>query len=191
MLPTFGVLLTPIVPFISSTKFLDMVNPNPVPSCERESLESACEKASNIEACLPLSIPIPESITDIHTWSSCCSATTLILSESENLIALLLSEDQRIIGVETISVGSNNGSIFHASSIIKPALLCGATNIILVHNHPLGDIEITEKDIGATHLVASACATMGLSLIDHIVINTDGKSISIINLLNKMAEDQT
>lgn len=54
---------------------------------------------------------------------------------------------------------------------IKEALACQAYGIILVHNHPSGDVEASEADIFSTKEFQSILATLDILLLDHLVVS--------------------
>ena len=57
--------------------------------------------------------------------------------------------------------------------MITRALELGASALILVHNHPSGDPTPSSADIDMTQQIAKACAVLGITLHDHLII---GKS---------------
>jgi DNA repair protein RadC len=104
--------------------------------------------------------------------------------DRENVIVLMLGVRNNIIGVETVSVGTPMGSSFFLSSIIKPALLSGATKIIVGHNHPLGDATIpTQGDMEFNMNLQMACSLMGLELTDNIIVDQEGRSLSLVQVM--------
>ncbi len=74
-----------------------------------------------------------------------------------------------IIGIQEISHGAVNASLFPIREIMIGALLCGATNIILTHNHPSGVSKPSREDISATEKIKEAAKILGLTLRDHII----------------------
>ena len=50
--------------------------------------------------------------------------------------------------------------------------------VIFVHNHPSGDPEASEDDIGLTKRLAEAGEVMGIEVLDHVIIG-DKKSLSL------------
>jgi len=57
--------------------------------------------------------------------------------------------------------------------VVKRALELGASALILVHNHPSGDPTPSSADIDMTRQIMQACAVLGITLHDHLII---GKS---------------
>lgn len=74
------------------------------------------------------------------------------------------------IGFFEISHGTVNASLISVRSIFSRAMLLGATNIILVHNHPSGEISPSVEDVNVTTRIYTAGQLMDLHLLDHIII---------------------
>jgi DNA repair protein RadC len=61
---------------------------------------------------------------------------------------------------------------------VKRALDLGASALILVHNHPAGDPTPSKADIAVTQDIKKAAAPLGVTLHDHLIIATTGRSAS-------------
>ena len=55
-------------------------------------------------------------------------------------------------------------------TIFKTVLICNASKFIIVHNHPSGDVEVSEKDIEVTEHIKKAATIMNIDFVDHIII---------------------
>lgn len=96
----------------------------------------------------------------------------------EELHALYINTKSEIIGICQIHKGTQNKCGVNAADIIRPALLCGATGILIAHNHPSGDCNPSNEDLAITGKIKNACKIMGINLLDHIIIG-DNKFYSI------------
>lgn len=74
------------------------------------------------------------------------------------------------IGFFEVSHGSCSRAMAGAREILVRALLCGASGIILVHNHPSGDPSPSKEDRCLTGQIREAASLAGIGLIDHIII---------------------
>lgn len=88
----------------------------------------------------------------------------------EYLYMIACNSKQKVLGVFEISHGTVNASLINPREIFIRALLCGATNIILTHNHPSGNSCPSQEDNKVTRRIKECCELMGISLLDHIVI---------------------
>ena len=94
--------------------------------------------------------------------------------DREHFRAVLLNTKNRILGVRTISIGSLNASIVHAREVFKAAVAESAQAIVLVHNHPSGLPEPSSEDIAVTERLAEAGRILGIEILDHIVLGSQG-----------------
>ncbi|MFQ5767107.1 MAG: DNA repair protein RadC [Acidobacteriota bacterium] len=98
----------------------------------------------------------------------------LARARKEHLVGLYLDSQNRLLAVETLSIGSLNTTRTHPREILEPALRHLALGFILVHNHPSGSLVPSSEDMEFTRGVARAAALMDLLLHDHLVISRRG-----------------
>ena len=92
-----------------------------------------------------------------------------VLAE-EHVWLLAVNVKGRLIGLFEIAHGTVDGCILSAREIFARACICGAASIVLVHNHPSGEVEPSKQDDLMTQRVAEAGKIMGIHLLDHIII---------------------
>ncbi len=92
----------------------------------------------------------------------------------EHLRGLYLNAHYKVIHDETISIGTVDTNIVHPREVFKPALEYSATAVILVHNHPSGILEPSDTDRAVTLQLIHAGRTLGIDLIDHVIVTRDG-----------------
>jgi DNA repair protein RadC len=95
-------------------------------------------------------------------------------NKREHFISLFLDAKNQLIVKETISIGSLNANIVHPREVFQPAVGKSAAGIILVHNHPSGDLNPSEDDIELTQRLVKAGEIMGIEVLDHIIVGKDG-----------------
>ena len=88
----------------------------------------------------------------------------------EHLFVLHLNTKNQIIKTEVVSVGTLNAALIHPREVFKSAIRESAHAIILVHNHPSGDVEPSNADKQVTTLLKQARAIIQIDLLDHIII---------------------
>lgn len=88
----------------------------------------------------------------------------------ERFIVLFLNTKNRIIGEQTISEGTLTGCLVHPREVYQSAILKHAAAIIVAHNHPSGDPNPSREDRELTDMLFKAGKTIGIPLLDHIVI---------------------
>ncbi|MGX5790696.1 RadC family protein [Staphylococcus equorum] len=88
----------------------------------------------------------------------------------EKFIALFLNSKNVIIKQKTIFVGTLNSSIVHPREIFSEAIKCASNAIIVLHNHPSGDVMPSNEDIKSTERLKKCGQVLGIDLLDHIII---------------------
>jgi len=92
----------------------------------------------------------------------------------EECHVLLLNVKHEILGHEVVSRGGLSEACVDIRLVLRHALLHQATSIALAHNHPSGSCQPSKADDDLTSRLREACRTVGIKLLDHLVI-ADGK----------------
>jgi len=98
--------------------------------------------------------------------------------DRENFVVMLLDRKNKVIGINTVSVGHLTASLVHPREVFKPAILSNAAAIICCHNHPSGDPQPSPEDRAITAKLVEASKLMGFAILDHIIIGTQGRYFS-------------
>jgi len=99
-------------------------------------------------------------------------------AKQEEFHIVLLDEKHHIIKSEQITVGLLDKSLAHPREVFKPAVRESASALILVHNHPSGDPTPSQDDKNITKELKRAAETLGLRILDHIILSKD-KALSM------------
>jgi DNA repair protein RadC len=94
----------------------------------------------------------------------------------EEFHALLLNTQHRVLRVAMVSRGILDASLIHPREVFRPAILENAASVVLVHNHPSGDPTPSPEDRAVTRQLSEAGRTMGIRVLDHLVIGAEGWS---------------
>lgn len=94
--------------------------------------------------------------------------------KQEFVIGLFLNSRFELLERRIICIGSFDGVNILPRDIIIPALELNASSIIMAHNHPSGDPSPSLEDISMTKNITDALELVGLHLLDHIIIATEG-----------------
>lgn len=70
--------------------------------------------------------------------------------------------------------GTLDRAVVEPREILKRALLVNAAGVILYHNHPSGDPAPSREDREFTRRLAAASESVGVRLLDHIVVGRSG-----------------
>jgi DNA repair protein RadC len=94
--------------------------------------------------------------------------------QREHFLVLLLNARHEVIGRETVSIGTLNASLVHPREVFRPAISAAAASVVLVHNHPSGDPEPSEEDLGITKRLVEAGELLGIGVLDHVIVASRG-----------------
>ena len=83
---------------------------------------------------------------------------------------ILLNTKNEIICDVDISVGTVSMSIVHPREVFREAIKRSSSKIILMHNHPSGNIEPSKEDKNVTSRLIKCGELIGIDVIDHIII---------------------
>lgn len=96
-----------------------------------------------------------DRMTEEHVWILCCDVK------------------MKPVGVMLISRGTCNASLVRPREVFMKALLCNASNIALIHNHPSGDATPSADDYNVWRILREAGELLGVSVVDSIIVGND------------------
>lgn len=88
----------------------------------------------------------------------------------ERLIVITCDAALRVLGIDRISDGGSDQTLFALREIIVAVLRRDGRGFALAHNHPSGDPEPSAEDVSATQSAADAAAVTGLVFLDHVIV---------------------
>ncbi len=102
---------------------------------------------------------------------ACRAAADIRMAVKEHFLALYLDARNVVISREVVSVGSLNANIVHPREVFRSAIANGAAAVILVHNHPSGDVSPSREDLKLTSRLADAGRLLGIEVLDHVIVS--------------------
>ena len=87
---------------------------------------------------------------------------------------LYLNQANEVIAYNTVSEGGLTETSVDVRLILQGALLTNATQIILAHNHPSGNLKPSSQDDILTKRVQKACEIMRVGFTDHLILSLEG-----------------
>ncbi len=88
----------------------------------------------------------------------------------EHFWVLAMNSANKILNLELVALGPNNTVATKPAAVLAIPLQKQAAGVILVHNHPSGNIEPSEADKDYTNLIIKACQLMKTPVLDHVII---------------------
>lgn len=94
--------------------------------------------------------------------------------DREHLIALYIAAPNKIIGFETICIGSSDTGVTSMRETLRGAIHLGAMAIIIAHNHPRGSLEPSKNDVEFTKTLQKSANLFGIQLVASLIISPEG-----------------
>ena len=92
----------------------------------------------------------------------------------EHVVSISLSGAHEVIRIRTVSIGLLTSCPIHPREVFVGPITDHAYSIIIAHNHPSGDPTPSDEDKRVTQQIAKAAATLGIKLLDHIIVARRG-----------------
>jgi len=86
---------------------------------------------------------------------------------------LMLNRQNQILGYHQLSKGGMTGAVVDVRVIFQVALKASCTSIILSHNHPSGNLDVSDADRKITNQIKQAGVILDIPLLDHLIMTTD------------------
>lgn len=102
----------------------------------------------------------------------------------EKVKLILLNSKNIIMKIKDISYGGTNFAMIETREILEEVIKTQAPKMILVHNHPSGDVTPSKADFSMTDRIYDAAKLVGVELLDHIIIG-DNKFESILRFMEE------
>ena len=95
------------------------------------------------------------------------------LQMQEEVKIILLNRSNKVLGIYSLAKGGLTSCIVDVRIILSIALKTLATGIILVHNHPSGNLKPSKADLDITKKLKQSCDLLDISFLDHLIITKD------------------
>ena len=144
-------------------------------------IKATCELASrmnSIDNYKNITINKPSDVVDILF-------DEMRFEKQEILKVVILGNKNKLLKIKDIAKGCGNFVRASIKNVLNEAVKVQAMQIILVHNHPSGDVTPSKNDIEFTREVKKASAILGINLIDHIIIGGN----NYISIFSKLGVD--
>lgn len=88
----------------------------------------------------------------------------------EEFWILYLNNSNKVLEQFQVSKGGITGTLVDVRIILKKALELGAVSLILVHNHPSGNLKPSEADKQLTKKLKTAAESLDIKILDHLIV---------------------
>lgn len=94
----------------------------------------------------------------------------------EYFVCFHLTARNEVCNYQIVSQGSLSASLVHPREVFKCALIANSHAIIVAHNHPGGSLTPSREDLEITETLIKAGDLLGVKVIDHIIVSSNGLS---------------
>lgn len=122
------------------------------------------------------------SMERIDTPDKAVSVLAPVLAEldREEVCVVNLDGKGRPINFNVVSIGSVNASLVTGRELYKTAILSNAAGMIMLHNHPSSDLQMSVSDRNVTEKMMYASLLLDIEFYDHVIVaGGTGKTFSI------------
>lgn len=94
-------------------------------------------------------------------------------AESEQVCVAYTDVHNDIVEFATLFKGGQSECVLYPDQIFKLALRYSASGLVLIHNHPTGDIQPSHQDLAFARRLESGSHLLGLQMLDFIIVGCD------------------
>ncbi|WP_330203269.1 RadC family protein [Cyanobacterium sp. Dongsha4] len=122
--------------------------------------------------------PCARAIIDSPNAAAAAFSHELMWQSQERFAVLLLDTKNSLISTQVITIGIATETLIHPRELFREAIRQSATNMIIAHNHPSGNLEPSIEDLNLTKRLLESANIIGIPILDHLIIgNGDYRSI--------------
>jgi DNA repair protein RadC len=114
--------------------------------------------------------PNERTSIDSPDAAAACLSHELMWQVQERFAVLLLDTKHRLIGTQTITIGTATETLAHPRDIFREVIRQAATRAIVAHNHPSGNLEPSPEDIELTRQLLEGGRVLGIPILDHLIL---------------------
>ena len=92
----------------------------------------------------------------------------------EQLLVLSFNGAGELLGIHVATVGLVDKVVMHPREIFAEAIKERAVSVVIVHNHPSGQLSPSQADRILTKRISTAGKLLGIKVLDHLIISTSG-----------------
>ena len=92
----------------------------------------------------------------------------------EKFLVIFLDNKKCLISSKILFIGTNKATLANPREVFIEAVKANASGVIVMHNHPSGNILPSEEDKITTQKLIQSGYMLGIPLLDHIITNGEG-----------------
>ena len=133
----------------------------------------AIEIIASIELGKRIYLHSPKVLTKLSSPEEIYNETKYLFfnKKQEYFYALYFNSKQELIKTKLLFIGTINQSTIHPREVFKEAYRVSAYSIVIMHNHPTGDITPSKADNYITRTITNIGKIQGIPVLDHIIVS--------------------
>jgi DNA repair protein RadC len=114
--------------------------------------------------------PSAKAIIDNPDLAAAAFSHDLMWQSQERFAVLMLDSKNSLMGTQVITIGIATETLAHPREVFREAIRQSATNIIIAHNHPSGNLEPSNEDIVLTEQLLKSAQLLNIPILDHLIL---------------------
>ena len=92
------------------------------------------------------------------------------IEHRESMYVMFLNRSNEVLGYYLLGLGGTSGVVVDVKILFSVALKVNASSVIMAHNHPSGNLNLSEQDDSITKKVREGGEILDIQLLDHLVL---------------------
>ena len=92
----------------------------------------------------------------------------------EHVLLIGMNVKNKVININCLGIGRSNQVDIDVKDLIRTAILNGTQKVVLVHNHPSGELTVSESDKYFTNKMKKILEFFEIELLDHVIVSQQG-----------------
>lgn len=97
-----------------------------------------------------------------------------IIDDHEEFKVIHLNNRNDVVNVDNNAYGTDTMSLVDIKSIARNSILIKTHSVILIHNHPSGNLDPSEEDVKVTKRIKDALSLFDIRVLDHLILSREG-----------------
>lgn len=131
----------------------------------KAALELGRRAAGSFNDSLPILSSVKETVAQLANLRG---------KQKEYFVVLYLNARKQLIHKEIVSIGALTETLAHPREVFEPAIRLFASSVVLAHNHPSKNMEVSEADIKLTEKLIQSGTILDVEVLDHIIVTDNG-----------------
>ena len=93
--------------------------------------------------------------------------------DAEEFWCLALGPSKILLQSKMIFRGTVDACLVHPRDIFRFACIANASSLIVVHNHPSGDLTPSDQDLDFTRQLVRAARLLEIPVLDHLIVSDE------------------